>query len=319
MPPEPVLRVPTLDCAYPDINILISSMYVPMCPLRRRRTTEIASQSLWALVVAALMSGAAPTAGAQTAAYNTDEGRPARVEDAAAIPRYALAASVTPSWTSFRGDADGRWSITPVLAYGLVPRTQVELAIPLGQFDAQNENRIGAAGVRLAAQYSLNVETRTLPMVAVQGAMLFPVGGIGVANGHPSLKALATRTYDWGRLHFNTEATFGDEPAASATIAPRMADVSRWTTGVAVDRAFQRRGFLLMAEGYARKPIEDLADVRWHLGMAARYLVTARLTLDAGITRDVTDAAGLWMISVGARRVTAVHNMLPGLGVWRGR
>ena len=88
---------------------------------------------LGALALVAAVSG---RLAAQTDYYNTDAGRPVRIEDAYPVERYAFEAQVAPLRLE-RADGGGyHWEIEPELAYGIFPRTQVEVGLPLTFQDA---------------------------------------------------------------------------------------------------------------------------------------------------------------------------------------
>jgi len=257
----------------------------------------------------------ARVAGAQTWTYsNTDAGRPVRVEDASALPRYVLDAYLTPALV-VNGDAGNtEWSLRPGLIYGLVPRTQIELSVPLG--NRMRNGGTGVAGIQLAAQYALNIETRTLPAIAFEAGMLAPMDASGISNAHPSLKALFTRTHDWGRVHFNAETMFGDEPIDSVRGGASVASLARWATGAAVDRSFARRAFLATAEIVARQPLDSSQAVQWHLGAGLRYQLTPTTLLETGVSGALSGSTRSVLVSAGLSRTTAIKALLPGLGRW---
>lgn len=252
---------------------------------------------------------------AQTWTYsNTDAGRPVRVEDASALPRYVLDAYLTPALL-VNGDAGNtQWSLRPGFTYGLVPRTQIELSVPLG--NGMRDGGIGVAGVQLAAQYGLNIETRTLPAIAFEAGMLAPIGTAGIANAHPSVKALVTRTHDWGRVHFNAETMFGDEPIDSVRGEAPVASLARWMTGAAVDRSFARKAILATAEILARQPLDSAETVQWQVGAGLRYHLTPTTLLEVGVSGAVSGPVRAVLLSAGLSRTMAINALFPGLGRW---
>lgn len=265
-------------------------------------------------ILAALLLAGLRVAGAQEWMYtNTDAGRPLRVEDAVVLPRYVLDAYMAPVLL-VNGSASGTlWTLRPGLAYGLVPRTQVELAVPLGM---RAGDAISVAGLQLAAQYSLNIETRTIPAIALEAGVLAPIGNAGVANAHPSIEMLVTRTHGWGRVHFNAGTLFGEEPVDSARVGLTVASLARWTTGVAVDRGFARSGILATAEILARQPMDPSQDAQWQVGAGVRYQLTPTTLLEAGVSGVAFRAPGSVSVSVGLGRTMALTALLPGLGRW---
>jgi hypothetical protein len=264
----------------------------------------------------ALFEGATSTLRAQSAYANTESGRPLRTEDAYVIERYRLDADVGPvTWQQSR--KDGSWVVNPELIYGILPRTQVQLAVPFGGRTA-NQGSVGVNDVELSATYALNVETRSFPAFAVRGRGLIPVGDFGVRAGHTSLAAIATRSFGWGRLSVNHEYTFGDEPPGSAAADPRFvaATVSRWWTGAAVDRALPLRGLLVGLEVFARQPLATGSHPRWNAGAGVRYQLTNATVIDlgGGATFAGDDPSG--MLTIGIARSVAVGNLFPGIGGW---
>ncbi|HEX8431422.1 MAG TPA: hypothetical protein VF625_09050, partial [Longimicrobium sp.] len=69
-----------------------------------------------ALAVAVL----AGPATAQTDYYNTDEGRPVRIEDAASVERYAFELQLAPFRVARERGGIYHWEIAPELAYGIL-------------------------------------------------------------------------------------------------------------------------------------------------------------------------------------------------------
>lgn len=234
--------------------------------------------------------------------HNTERGRPFRVEDASPIPRYALDLALLPSWQSA---GNGQWALEPGLTYGLLSRTQIELRVPvvLGP-------ETDWSGAVLGAQHTLNVESRVLPIVALDASILIPAGIVETA--HPAVAALATKTFHWGRLSVNSEATFGDEPTGSTAAAA----FSRWQTGAVVDRTFSRAGWLAGLELLSSQPMESSLPVRWRAAAGLRYQLAPALVLDAGVARDLTGITRSWRITAGISRLTPAASILPGFGRW---
>ena len=147
-----------------------------------------------AAAVLALAAGARPAA-AQTDYYNTDRGRPVRIEDASPVERYAFELQLAPVRLEREGGGAYSWGVAPELAYGILPRTQVEVGFPIVYVDGADDNKAGLAGIEVAALHNLNIETRTLPALAVGAEVLLPVGSLApdahvrVAQGdrHPHL------------------------------------------------------------------------------------------------------------------------------------
>lgn len=238
---------------------------------------------------------------------NTDAGRPFRVEDALALPRYALDLHLMPDWSG--NSTAGSLSLRSGAYYGIVPRTQIDVELPV-VLNRTGNNEPSVAGVRLGAQHALNVERRMWPAVALDASVLLPAGA--VRRSHPSLKGIATKTFKWARLNISSESFFGGEPLESDA-RPSLA---RWETGVAVDRLFPRSAFLLGGELVARQPLDEAAPVRWSAGVGARYQLTPSVVLDGRLSRDFTGSPQTWGIALAASRSIPMSALLPGLGQW---
>lgn len=238
---------------------------------------------------------------------NTDAGRPFRVEDALALPRYALDLHVMPDWSG-NGTA-GSWSLRSGAYYGIVPRTQIDVELPviLGR---TGSNEPSVSGVRIGAQHALNVESRLWPALALDASMLLPAGA--VRRSHPSVKGIATKTFKWARVNISSESFFRGEPLESEA----RSSLAQWETGVAVDRLFPRTAFLLGGELVARQPLDDAAPIRWSAGVGARYQITPSVVLDGRLSRDLTGSPRTWGIALAASRSIPMSALLPGLGRW---
>ena len=267
---------------------------------------------------------------AQTDYYNTDAGRPVRVEDAYPVERYAFEAQVAPLRLE-RTDAGGyHWEIEPELAYGIFPRTQIEIGLPLAFREGEAAgDEFGLAGVDVSVLHNLNVETRTLPAFAVAADVLVPVGNFAPDRVYPSLKGIATRTFSFARIHVNGQYTFGSAPAAPFPSGPscsggadecapltsaQAADVgeaSRWMAGVAVDKTFPLRSALLIADVFAEQPLHEGEDLEWTAEVGTRYQLNPYFALDAGIGRRLTGDEQGWFVTFGAARAFAVRSLMP--------
>jgi hypothetical protein len=253
-------------------------------------------------VPAALLGGLIATAfarpaAAQTDYYNTDAGRPVTIEDALPLERRAFEIQAAPLRVERVRPAVYAWGLEPEVAYGILPRTHVELAFPLALIDGPGVARTsGLAGIELSALHNLNVET-SIPALAVAADVLFPAGNLGPDRAYASVKGIATRTFTWARFHLNAGYTFGEEPAPSEGGA---VEISRWLAGLAVDRAFALRSALVIAEVVAEQPIDADEDVEWSIGAGFRRQLHSRWAVDAGIGRRLTGEAGGWYATMGA-------------------
>ncbi len=275
-----------------------------------------------AVVATILLAGVARVTTAQATYRNTDIGRPLRIEDAIALDRYALDMHLAPLSFAWSRNRVRQWSVTPGATYGLLPRTQVDIAIPFTSVDDAGARRSGLAGINLGALYNFNTESATLPALAARGSILLPVGGVGPASSHPVLAAVATRSLAGLRLNLNAQYAFlAQPPGTTAAQARRTADagVVRWLVGIAADRAFPRRSLLLGAEAYASQPLDETQRARWHVATGLRYQLTPRVTADLGVTARISGLERPWSFTFGLSRVTAIRSLRPGLGPWGGR
>lgn len=235
---------------------------------------------------------------AQTDYYNTDSGRPIRIEDAYAIERRGLELQAAPLRLERSKGGIYRWGLEPELAYGIFPRTQLEIGAPLVYVDAGlGRHTTGLAGIDVSVLHNLNVET-SIPALAVRADVLLPAGALGPDKAYSSLTGIATKTYRWARFHVNGQYTFGSAARADAPDAQPL-EVSRWLAGAAVDRTFPLRSMLVTGEVYARKPLDDGAGVEWNAGVGSRYQLTPRWAVDGGIGRRLTGDDRAWYLTAG--------------------
>ena len=261
------------------------------------------------LIAAVLVLGVAPARlAAQTDYYNTDAGRPVRIEDAYPVERYAFEAQVAPLRLE-RSDAGAyHWEIEPELAYGIFPHTQVEVGLPLLFRDAGGTGEeFGFAGVDVSVLHNLNTETSTLPAFAVAASAVLPVGNFAPNRVYPSVKAIATRTFSFVRIHANGEYSFGSAPGEGV----EAGEASRWMAGVAVDKTFPLRSALLIADIFAEQPLHDDEDLQWTAEAGMRYQLNPFFALDAGVGRRLTGEERSWFLTLGAARVFAVRSLIP--------
>jgi len=253
-------------------------------------------------VTAMLAAGIATPLAAQTDYYNTDAGRPIRIEDAYPIERRAFELQAAPLRLERNRGGQYRWGIEPEFAYGIFPRTQVEVGVPLAWIDAGLGARTtGVAGIDIGILHNLNVETR-LPALAIAADVLLPVGNLGPDKAYPSLKGIATKTFSWARFHVNGQYTFGEAdetPGAAPAIGAQAVEVSRWLAGVAVDRPFPLRSVLLTGELYAERGLHDADETEWNAGLGTRYQLSPRWAVDAGLGRRLTGADQTWSLTAG--------------------
>lgn len=260
---------------------------------------------------------AAHGAGAQTDYYNTDAGRPVRIEDAYPTERYAFELQLAPVRLERGRGGIYNWGVEPEIAYGILPRTHVELGFPLAFVDSGSEGRrSGLTGLDFSLLHNLNAETRTLPAFGIAAEVLAPVGGLAPDRTYGSLKGLATRTYRWARFHANGQYTFGDatEPSSSPAgdASSGTAEIARWLAGLAIDRTLPLRSMLVTGEVYARQPIVEDTDLEWNVGAGVRYQLDPHFALDAGVGKRLTGEDQAWFVTFGLARAFAIRALMPG-------
>ena len=257
--------------------------------------------SVWLSAIPALLS-------AQTDYYNTDAGRPITVEDAYATERYAFELQLAPVHLERSRGGRYSWGIEPEIAYGFLPRTHIEIGLPIAFIDgAAGQRRSGIAGLDVSLLHSLNAET-SIPALAIAADVLAPVGSLGPDKAYASAKGIITKTLRVARFHLNGRYTFGSEPGAASAGA---SEVSRWLGGLAVDKTFPLRAMLITAEVFARQPIESAEDVDWNAGAGIRYQLSPQFALDGGLGRRLTGADQAWFVTFGLARAFSVRSVFP--------
>lgn len=257
-------------------------------------------------VVFSLVGITAPLA-AQTDYYNTDAGRPVRIEDAYPVERYAFEAQVAPLRLE-RGDGGAyHWEFEPELAYGIFPYTHLEIGLPLTWRDEGTARAFGLGGIEVSALHNLNVETSGLPAFALAASTVLPVGNFAPERIYPSVKGIATRTFGFARFHINGEYTFGSTPAEGVDAG----EASRWMAGLAVDKTFPLRSALLIADVFAERPLHAGDELEWTAEAGVRYQLDPFFALDAGVGRKLTGDEQGWFVTFGAARAFAVRSLMP--------
>ena len=113
-------------------------------------------------------------AAAQSDYYNLDAGRPTRVEDAVPTARHELEVQLANFRLERMGDGTLRWRLEPKLAYGVLPFTEIELRAPVMRIvpRAPAATSTGIASLGLGAMHAFNLETSTVPAIALGGEFL---------------------------------------------------------------------------------------------------------------------------------------------------
>ena len=276
------------------------------------------------IAVAAVLA-VAPSAGAQTDYYNTDLGRPLQIEDYLALERYAFELQAAPLRLERAQGGVYNWGVEPELAYGILPRTQLEVGLPFAYIDAGPQGAApggrasGLAGIDVSVLHQLNAETR-VPGLAVVGEALLPAGGLGPDKAYASAKAIATRTLSWARFHANAQYTFGarlpgvDDAAVPGQLGAGAVELSRWTAGLAADRTFPLNSLLVAGELYARQPLRRGEAVELASALGVRYQQSPRGVLDGGVGRRLTGDDQGWYATFGTAYAFGLPFLIPSRG-----
>ena len=170
-----------------------------------------------ALIVALSLS-AAVKAEAQSSYRNLEAGRPVRVEDAVVTERFALDVDLFNLRYDELSDLRTRLLWEPEVAYGILPRTEIWLRLPVFYRERTSVPRGGLAGLGVGGMYQLNLESQWLPAAALSTELFKPAGPNALPLSY-SVKALLTRSFSPGRLHVNASAaSYAVQPAPSLVI-----------------------------------------------------------------------------------------------------
>ncbi|MBA3656891.1 MAG: transporter [Gemmatimonadaceae bacterium] len=269
--------------------------------------------SHWITITALVSVLATPALQAQTDYYNTDTGRPVQIEDAYATERYAFEFKVPSIQLERANGGTYSWGLEPEIGYGIAPRTSVEISLPLAYREAGGRgSSSGVAGLELSVFHNLNMETQSFPAFGLRADVVLPVGRLGPERTYTSAKAIMTRTFSRARLHVNGQYTFGaspDNPRSGTESGAR--EISRWLTGVAIDRTFPLKSTLLIADLYARQPIDESEDADFNLGTGIRYQVSPSFLLDGGVGRRLNGPDQGWAATFSATYAFALRSLFP--------
>jgi hypothetical protein len=260
--------------------------------------------------MAASLLLAPSVASAQTDYFNTDGGRPLRIQDATAVEWRAIELQFAP--LKLERSRDGRWhpEVEPELALGILPRTVLSFGFPLVSADrpmpassTADASRVnGLASMHVSVFHQLNMETR-LPAFAVKADALLPVGPFAADNPYYTLTGIVTRTLSAlgpVRVHGNVAYTMGDALQGDATSRTIVPPAPRWRAGVSMDRAFPLQSTLVAVEALAQRSLVDGDEVTWSTGAGVRHQFSPRIVMDFGVLRDLTGPDHAWSFTVGS-------------------
>jgi hypothetical protein len=275
------------------------------------------------VAAAAVVGAAASRAGAQTDYYNTDRGRPVQVEDAYAAERHAFELKLAPArleWAAGEGNAS--WEIEPEIAYGLLPRTHVEIGVPVAfTTTASGARRNGVAGLELSLMHNLNAETRTVPALGLRADVLAPVGPLAPERTYTTFTGMLTRTFRPLRVPVTAQVTAGAAPRLPTSVPSLTSEesssgaerLSRWLAGVAVDKTFPLHSVLLTAELLARQPlVRAEKDTELVAGAGLRLQASPTIALDLGLGRRIDASRGPWYATFGTAYSFGLRALMSG-------
>jgi len=260
----------------------------------------------------------APQLRAQTDYYNTDRGRPIQVEDAYVAERYGMELKLAPLRLERERGGVYNWGVEPEIAYGFLPRTQLEIGLPMVYREVGAQRQSGIAGLEISVMHNLNAETLGWPALGIRADLLAPVGNLAPQRAYPSITGIVTRTYTGARIHLNAKYTAGAsvDIARDIDIIPPKSDVgaaelSRWLIGGAIDRTFPLRSTLVTAEFYGRQPIITGESVEYNTGVGMRHQRSPTLAVDAGLGRRLNGDAPGWYVTFGSSFAFGVASLFP--------
>ncbi|MBI3791120.1 MAG: hypothetical protein HY275_09615 [Gemmatimonadetes bacterium] len=233
---------------------------------------------------------------AQTDFRNLDRGRPFAIEDAIPIERWGLELQAAPLRLERSKLGVTEWGFEPAVAVGFLPRTEFELGLPFIVVPNGATRTASLAGVDLGVLHQLTAESEALPALALRGSVLVPAGVLGPTQAIPQVGVLLTRSFDNAvRVHANAEAAL-----ASGTAIGGSLDVHRWSVGMALDRTFVVRSFLVGVEWMLSEPLSQPGKQELTLGAGARWQLDPRWWLDVGAGQHTGASHDGWYLTAGA-------------------
>jgi hypothetical protein len=254
------------------------------------------------LLVVMLFS--ARDAAAQIDYRNLDGGRPARVEDAYPVERYAFEFLLPYGFERAQGATVH--ALAPELSYGVLRNVHIGVALPLAASDpGTGTAEFGLTGVRGFALYSLATESRRLPAIALRVDGHLPAGSLGGDAANGSVELIGTRSVGRSRLHLNGAYGFGPFDARAVVDGGEQ-----WWYGAALDRTLFRQSVLLIGEVYARRP-SNAEPVEVNASLGGRWQWTPTIVLDLGVSRRLSSTGPDLAVTFGLSHVFAVRGLMP--------
>ncbi len=282
----------------------------------KQKSTRLARHFSAAGLIIFLTTWSAAGVAAQTDFYNTDRGRPVQIEDAYVTERHAFELKLAPVRLERSNGGIYNLGLEPEIAYGILPRTQIEVGFPIAFVEAGQQRNTGLAGLDFSAMHNLNVETETVPALGVRADLLAPVGSLAAEHAFASFTGMATRTTSWIRLHVNGQYTAGPSAPRTSVGASRVGgpaglEVSRWLVGGAIDKTYPLSALLITAEFYGSKPIESGSRVEYTTGAGLRHQQSPTLALDAGLGRRLNGDNPAWFLTFGTAYAFGIRSLIP--------
>ena len=234
------------------------------------------------LSLLAVAAALAPEARAQADYRNLDPGRPVAIEDAQPIEFRAFEIQFSlPRFTRERG---GDWELgfEPEFKVGFARDWQIGVSSELVVAREENNTVSTFRDTQLHLLYNFNQESRQWPGFALRPELTIRSGGLGSEHEHGALKAIVSKTLHRNRVHFNGSYTVGptEAPGRGGEL------VNRFLYGAAYERTFPLHFVVLLADVYARKPIDNSpTEVVFEVG--TRVQVNPQWVVDAGVSSGV--------------------------------
>jgi hypothetical protein len=242
---------------------------------------------------------------AQTDYYNTDAGRPVRIEDATPTARFAFDFHFPTARVERLDGGVTRTRVEPAFSYGILPRTAVEVRAAFVFREPAATPRAGMSGVGVGLVSALNAETRHLPGLALAAELFAPTGSAKTGGPAYSLRSLVTRTTTLARVHANV--TYG---SYNVTVPAQVIDVCG---GSSVLKALGCAGNgsvpPFIPDGPCTVSPQDRSGVT--AGLCSGPTGVASVATEAAkATTNTTRRGAHWLVGLGADRALPLASIL---------